>query len=88
LQRAGVALQLRLSASLPPVWAVENQLKRWPFLAIIMLTGHGTLETAITAVKEGAFDYLLKPAAPETLRQPERPQLLLNVRGVGYRLAG
>jgi two-component system, NtrC family, sensor histidine kinase HydH len=28
LQRAEVALQLRLSASLPPVWAVENQLKQ------------------------------------------------------------
>lgn len=39
-----------------------------PYLAVIMLTGHGTLETAMTAVKEGAFDYLLKPAKPDTLR--------------------
>ncbi|GAB4278546.1 MAG: response regulator transcription factor [Candidatus Promineifilaceae bacterium] len=39
-----------------------------PCLAVIMLTGHGTLESAITAVKEGAFDYLLKPAKPNTLR--------------------
>ncbi|HRQ42077.1 MAG TPA: response regulator transcription factor [Chloroflexota bacterium] len=39
-----------------------------PYLAVIMLTGHGTLETAMTAVKEGAFDYLLKPARPDTLR--------------------
>jgi DNA-binding response OmpR family regulator len=37
-------------------------------LAIVMLTGHGTLETAMTAVKEGAFDYLLKPAKPDALR--------------------
>lgn len=28
---------------------------------IIMLTGHGTLETAIEAMKLGAFDYLTKP---------------------------
>jgi DNA-binding response OmpR family regulator len=28
---------------------------------VILLTGHGTLETAIAAVREGAFDYLLKP---------------------------
>jgi DNA-binding response OmpR family regulator len=47
-----------------------------PFLAVIMLTGHGTLETAITAVKEGAFDYLLKPAAPDTLRQTVKQALL------------
>lgn len=40
-----------------------------PYLAVIMLTGHGTLETAITAVKEGAFDYLLKPTSPDVLRQ-------------------
>jgi len=39
-----------------------------PYLAVILLTGHGTLETAITAVKEGAFDYLLKPARPDALR--------------------
>jgi DNA-binding response OmpR family regulator len=40
-----------------------------PYLAVVLLTGHGTLETAITAVKEGAFDYLLKPARPDALRQ-------------------
>ena len=39
-----------------------------PHLAVIMLTGYGTLETAMTAVKEGAFDYLLKPAKPDALR--------------------
>ena len=26
-----------------------------------MLTGHGTMETAITAMKKGAFDFLVKP---------------------------
>lgn len=28
---------------------------------VILLTGHGSLETAIAAVRAGAFDYLLKP---------------------------
>lgn len=28
---------------------------------VILLTGHGTMETAMTAVRAGAFDYLLKP---------------------------
>ena len=42
---------------------------QWPYLAVIMLTGHGTLKTAMTAVKEGAFDYLLKPAKPDALRE-------------------
>jgi two-component system, OmpR family, response regulator len=35
--------------------------------AVILLTGHGSLETAITAVREGAFDYLLKPCDPDDL---------------------
>lgn len=30
-------------------------------LEVIMLTGHGTIETAIDAMKKGAFDYLTKP---------------------------
>lgn len=41
---------------------------KWPHLAVIILTGHGTLTTAMTAVKEGAFDYLLKPAQPDAIR--------------------
>lgn len=34
-----------------------------PDLLIIVLTGHATLESAISAVKSGAVDYLLKPAS-------------------------
>ncbi len=33
-----------------------------PDTVIIMLTAHGTLESAIGAMRYGAFDYLLKPA--------------------------
>jgi len=35
----------------------------WPALLIIVLTGHATLESAITAVKCGAVEYLIKPAS-------------------------
>ena len=31
------------------------------FVAIIILTGHGTVETAVSAMKQGAYDYLTKP---------------------------
>lgn len=34
-----------------------------PDAVIIMLTAHGTLESAIAAMRRGAFDYLLKPAS-------------------------
>jgi DNA-binding NtrC family response regulator len=32
-----------------------------PFAAIILLTGQGTIETAVQAMKAGAYDYLTKP---------------------------
>ncbi len=42
--------------------------KRFPLVEVIMLTGHGTAETAVQGMKIGAFDYLLKPADFEDLR--------------------
>ena len=36
--------------------------KRFPLVEVIMLTGHGTTETAVEGMKLGAFDYLMKPA--------------------------
>jgi len=32
-----------------------------PLVEVIMLTGHGTVETAIQGMKLGAYDYLMKP---------------------------
>src|SRR6187402_405716 len=32
-----------------------------PSTAIIMITGHGSVETAVEAMRLGAFDYLTKP---------------------------
>ncbi|MFZ5648215.1 MAG: sigma-54-dependent transcriptional regulator [Bacillota bacterium] len=34
-----------------------------PFLEVIMLTGHATVDTAIEAMKLGAYDYLSKPCS-------------------------
>jgi two-component system response regulator AtoC len=34
---------------------------------IVMLTGHGSIETAVEAMKAGASDYLLKPVKPAQL---------------------
>jgi len=35
--------------------------KCYPLVEVIMLTGHGTAQDAVRAMKTGAFDYLLKP---------------------------
>ncbi|HYL82388.1 MAG TPA: sigma-54 dependent transcriptional regulator, partial [Candidatus Acidoferrum sp.] len=39
-----------------------------PFTTVIVLTGHGTVETAVAALKEGAYDYLTKPVDVPRLR--------------------
>lgn len=39
-----------------------------PFATVIVLTGHGTVETAVAALKEGAYDYLTKPVDIPRLR--------------------
>jgi DNA-binding NtrC family response regulator len=38
-----------------------------PAAAVILLTGHATVENAVSAMKEGAYDYLTKPVDPERL---------------------
>ncbi len=40
-----------------------------PALAVVMMTAFGTIETAVEAMRHGAFDYLPKPCTPEQLRQ-------------------
>ncbi len=33
----------------------------WPTIPVIILTGHGTIETAVQAMRDGAFDFVTKP---------------------------
>jgi DNA-binding NtrC family response regulator len=33
----------------------------WPQLEVIILTGHASLSVSITGMKQGAFDYCMKP---------------------------
>lgn len=40
-----------------------------PKTLVIFITGHGTAETAIEAMKRGAFDYLVKPLDLDQLQQ-------------------
>lgn len=43
-----------------------------PDVPVIMISGHGTIETAVEAVKKGAFDYVSKP--------PDLNRLLITIR--------
>lgn len=41
--------------------------KRYPLLPVIVISGHGTIETAVTAIKMGAYDYVEKPFTHDKL---------------------
>ena len=43
-----------------------------PDVPVIMISGHGTIETAVDAVKKGAFDFIAKP--------PDLNRLLITIR--------
>ncbi len=36
-----------------------------PSISTVIITAHGTIQTAITAIREGAYDYIEKPFCPE-----------------------
>jgi two-component system nitrogen regulation response regulator NtrX len=38
-----------------------------PYVPVIMISGHGTIETAVTAIKNGAYDFIEKPFQSEKL---------------------
>jgi DNA-binding NtrC family response regulator len=41
--------------------------KKFPLMEVIMLSGHSTVESAIEGMKQGAFDYLMKPCDMDKL---------------------
>ena len=42
--------------------------KRFRDVVVIMITGYGTIESAVEAIKMGAYDYLTKPIIDEEIR--------------------
>lgn len=41
--------------------------KQYPLMPVIVISGHGTIETAVSAIKIGAYDYLEKPFTHDKL---------------------
>ena len=41
--------------------------KDYPNLPVIVISGHGTVETAVSAIRKGAYDYIVKPFKSEKL---------------------
>jgi DNA-binding NtrC family response regulator len=75
LERAANARVVLLDLRLPGVRnleVLEEAHRRYPRTPIVMITAHGTIRTAVEAMKRGAFDFIMKP--------PEKDELLACLR--------
>ena len=41
----------------------------WPQVAVVMITGYQTIDTAVKSIKLGAYDYINKPFTPAQLNE-------------------
>jgi two-component system, NtrC family, nitrogen regulation response regulator NtrX len=62
---ACVLLDIFLGDGIDGLTVLERLRAEWPGLPVVMISGHGTIETAVRATKLGAFDFIEKPLAAE-----------------------
>lgn len=49
------------------LYLLEKVREKYPFLPVLMISGHGTIEMAVKAIKLGAYDFIEKPFELERL---------------------
>jgi len=62
-----VILDIKMPGGMDGIETLREIKKIRPLTEVILLTGHGSVETSIEGMKLGAFDYLLKPVKLEEL---------------------
>src|ERR1051326_802936 len=67
MQAYDVLLTDLMMPGMDGITLVQESLKIDPHLVSIVMTGQGTIQTAVDAIKVGAFDYVLKPFRLQTL---------------------
>jgi DNA-binding response OmpR family regulator len=63
-----VVLDLKLGGKIDGIKVLEAIRWRWPNTCVIILTAHGSLDTAVQAIDYGVEKYLQKPLSPQELR--------------------
>jgi two-component system, NtrC family, nitrogen regulation response regulator NtrX len=65
---AAIILDIWLQGSeLDGLGILEIVQKKYPHVPVIMISGHGNIETAVTAIRMGAYDYIEKPFSAERM---------------------
>ena len=47
--------------------ALDEMKRHWPDMPVVIISGHGNIETAVTAIKKGAYDFIEKPFKTDRL---------------------
>ena len=64
-----VVLDLKLGGKVNGIKVLEAIRWRWPNTSVIILTAHGSLDTALKAIDQGIEKYVQKPLSPQDLRE-------------------
>ncbi|MEK6543276.1 MAG: sigma-54 dependent transcriptional regulator [Elusimicrobiota bacterium] len=72
---------------------LEAARRQMPECQVIVITGHGSIDSAVRAIKGGAFDYITKPIEPQALhlvigKALERKRLLNEVEQLRAQVRG
>ena len=77
-------------AKLDGIQVLDTLKREQPDLPVVMISGHGTIETAVSSIKKGAYDFMEKPfKADRLLHVVERAleAARLQARGAGTEAA-
>ncbi len=94
--RADAAVVILCDVMLPGMHATDwlPQVRQLdPELPFILMTGHGDIAMAVQSMRQGAYDFIEKPAASERIvevvqRAVDKRQLVLRLRAMERQLAG
>ncbi|WP_146675333.1 sigma-54-dependent transcriptional regulator [Pirellula sp. SH-Sr6A] len=71
-EHALVIVDVRLNCEMTGLELLRKIIHLRPQTAVIVITAHGTVETAVDAMRSGAFDFILKPVDLNLVRQQVR----------------
>jgi DNA-binding NtrC family response regulator len=66
-QEADLVLTDLMMPDMDGIEVLRNIKEKWPGVEVVIMTGYGTVKTAVRAMKIGVFDYIEKPFTPDDL---------------------
>ncbi|MCL5952466.1 MAG: response regulator transcription factor [Chloroflexi bacterium] len=62
-------VDMRMPGSMDGMGLLGEMHRQWPEMVVILLTAFASLDSAITALRQGAYDYLVKPVSLAQIKE-------------------